>query len=244
MNILKVIKNPSVYILEAKKRTISFFRTYLYKGKDVICEICNWEGTLFFDGKCPNCNSLARTRLIPFSLKYFQLVKNNPRILHIAPNKNEYNYIKNNVTELFNYDRLNIRNVTHINIVQDLTKTTLKSNTYDLVIAWHVLEHIHEDLKAVSEVYRLLKPQGKFLVSVPIYPDGNSHTYEDAKIPYKDFEKIHGHYDHCRSCGLDYYKRFETIGFKTDYLFVNAIKDNDLKKYGLRSNHLVWCFTK
>ena len=244
MNLFKAIKNPKPYILVGSKRLKNIFRKYFYKGNKVYCEICNWRGKRFFDDKCPNCNSLPRTRLVPFSLKHFDLVGTNPRILHIAPNKNEYNYIRKNVTQLPYYDRLNIRPVAHINIVQDLTNTNLEKSIYDLVIAWHVLEHIPEDLKAISEVYRLLKPKGKFLVSVPIYPDGNLHTYEDSNIPYNDFKKIHGHFDHCRSCGLDYYKRFETIGFKTDDLFVNTIDLNDLKKYGLSPNHLVWCFTK
>src|SRR5690606_6249812 len=136
-----------------------------------------------------------RTRLVPYSLDYFHLIENESKILHIAPNINEFNYFKSKVTSLSNYDRLNIRNVPHINIVQDLTATTLDSDQYNLAIAWHVLEHISKDKDAISEVYRLLKSGGRFLVSVPIYPDANTTTFEDETIDYKEFEKIHGHYD-------------------------------------------------
>lgn len=236
--------NPKPYVLAGTKKVKNSFRKYFYKGTNVVCEICGWRGKLFFDEKCPNCNSLPRTRLVPFSLKYFDLINNNPKILHIAPNKNEYNYIKKNVTQLANYDRLNNRPVTHINLIQDLRQTNLENETYDLAIAWHVFEHIPEDTKAIAEVYRLLKHNGKFLISVPIYPNENLKTYEDPRIEYKDFKKIHGHYDHYRSCGLDYYERFEPIGFKTKDLFVNTIGEQDIKKYGLSKNHVVWCFTK
>jgi SAM-dependent methyltransferase len=244
MNLTYLIKNPKAYLLIAQKRIKNRIRTVLYKGKTVVCDICGWEGSTFFDGHCPKCNSLPRTRLIPFALKHFKLIDNTPKILHIAPNLNEYNYIRKHVTPLSNYDRLNIRPVSHINIVQDLTQTNLNGHQYDLSIAWHVLEHIPEDIKAIEEVYRLLKPGGCFLVSVPIYPIGNMETFEDFDIPYTDFEEVHGHYDHCRSCGLDYYQRFETVGFTTQELKVASLDEATIAYYGLRTDHVVWCFTK
>jgi SAM-dependent methyltransferase len=244
MNFKKFIKNPRTYFNVALKKVLNFTRTVIFIGSNISCGICEWKGFKFFSGHCPKCNSLPRTRLIPFSLKHFKLTNNEPKILHIAPNVNEYNYIKRRVTTLANYDRLNIRNVSHINIVQDLRQTNLESNQYDLAIAWHVLEHIPEDVKAIEEVYRLLKPGGRFLVSVPIYPVGNQATFEDPEIPYADFETVHGHYDHCRSCGLDYYQRFETVGFRTQELKVENLDKATIAYYGLRTNHVVWCFTK
>jgi SAM-dependent methyltransferase len=244
MNFKKFIKNPKTYFKVARKRVVNLTRTVIFRGSNVSCEICGWKGTTFFDGHCPKCNSLPRTRLIPFSLKHFNLTNNEPKILHIAPNVNEYNYIKMHVTPSANYDRLNIRHVSHINIVQDLTQTNLDSHQYELAIAWHVLEHIPQDVKAIAEVYRLLKPGGSFLVSVPIYPIGNKTTFEDSDIPYADFDAVHGHYDHCRSCGLDYYKRFETLGFRTQELKVDHLDEATITYYGLRVDHVVWCFTK
>lgn len=244
MDFIKFIKRPKPYFNTSFYLIKNFIRSYLYKGTAVFCEICDWHGKQFFEQKCPNCNSLPRTRLVPYALRYFNLINENPKILHIAPNFNEFKYIKKSVTILSNYDRLNIRNVKHINIVQDLTKTSLVSAQYDVVIAWHVLEHIPEDLKAIKEVYRLLKPKGVFLVSVPIFPKGNKITFEDKNIPFTDFEKIHGHYDHCRSCGLDYFIRFERVGFKTKMLKVTEFSNEIKTKFGLRDDHVVWCFIK
>ena len=242
---MQFIKNISI-ALKIKlftKKVQRLYRTYIFKGNEVHCKLCGWQGQMFFKGKCPKCNSLPRTRLIPYAFTYFKLISQKHKVLHVAPNVNEYKFIKRHC-DSDKFDRLNIRKVAHVNIVQDLTQTTLKDNTYNLVIAWHVLEHIPEDVKAIAEVYRMLRPGGKFLVSVPIYPLENPKTYEDANIPYSDFEKVHGHDDHCRSCGLDYYKRFEKIGFVTDTLRVKDISESEVLKYGLSKAHLVWCFSK
>ncbi|WP_335728852.1 class I SAM-dependent methyltransferase [Psychroserpens sp.] len=187
---------------------------------------------------------MSRIRLLLFSLNYFDLESQDRKILHIAPNINEFNYFRKHVTKMSNYDRLNIKKFDHINLNQDLTKTNIKSDTYDLVIAWHVFEHIPNDTKAINEVYRLLKPNGNALVSVPIFPENNIKTLEDESIDYKDYEKIHGHYDHCRSCGFDYYERFESSGFSTKTLLANKLKTTDLDKFGLKKDHVVWNFTK
>lgn len=215
-----------------------------YRGTKVICENCGWRGKKFLKGKCPKCKSLPRTRLIPFSIDYFQLTNNKKSVLHVAPNKNEYLGVKNKMQQTRRYDRLDIRPVAHVNLVEDLTATKLKSDTYDLCVIWHVFEHIPDDHKAIAEVYRLLKPGGHLLMSVPIYPKNNPKTFEDKHIPYEDFERVHGHYDHCRSCGLDYYKRFETVGFKTKTLAVKNLDTSIIETYGLSTGHWVWCFLK
>ncbi len=244
MKIINVIKHPGAYLKIALLKANNLVRVVFMTGDRVCCQICGWKGNTFYKQKCPKCNSLPRTRLVPFSINYFNLLDSKSKILHIAPNVNEYQYLKRYVIDASHYDRLNIRKVPHINIVQDLRKTNLPIEHYNLAIAWHVLEHIPEDILAIEEVYRLLKPGGHFLVSVPVYPKHNPKTYEDTSIAYKDFENSHGHYDHCRSCGLDYYERFETIGFKTQTLEVSSLSEHDIAYFGLRKDHVVWCFRK
>jgi predicted SAM-dependent methyltransferase len=244
MNVTKILKNPKPYVLLGIKRLKNSFLQYYYKGENVCCVICNWKGKRFLDDTCPKCSSVSRTRLIPFALRNFALVGDNLKLLHIAPNRNEYDYVKKNFKHLKGYDRLDIKQRKHTNIQRSMTKTGLDSNSYDLVIIWHVFEHIKEDIKAISEMYRVLKSQGSLLVSVPIYPLGNAITYEDSNIAHADYSKIHGHHDHCRSCGLDYYKRFEALGFKTQTLEVKTLNSKDIVRFGLRTDHVVWCFTK
>ena len=42
-------------------------------------------------------------------------------------------------------------------------------STFDLVICSEVLEHLEDYHAAIKEIYRVLKPEGKFLASVPSY---------------------------------------------------------------------------
>ena len=43
----------------------------------------------------------------------------------------------------------------------------IKSNTYDLLVSSHTIEHIKDDLAAINETYRLLKPNGFALITTP-----------------------------------------------------------------------------
>ena len=99
-------------------------------------------------------------------------------------------------------------------------------------------------MDAIKELYRILNKDGKLIVSVPIYPVFNPTTKEDPSLDKSKFEEVHGHHDHCRSCGLDYFERFEKFNFKTHTLNSKDINELDRLKYGLSETHTVWCFTK
>lgn len=53
---------------------------------------------------------------------------------------------------------------------EDLTHLTFKDNAFDLVITQDVFEHIPDFEKAFSEVFRVLKPSGKHIFTVPVHP--------------------------------------------------------------------------
>lgn len=52
-------------------------------------------------------------------------------------------------------------------IFGDMTKSDLPSGSYDLIVSVEVLEHVEEDEKFVSEVHRVLKPGGRFIMTTP-----------------------------------------------------------------------------
>ncbi len=56
----------------------------------------------------------------------------------------------------------------------------LRSETYDCITLWHVLEHFHYPFKYISEISRLLKPGGLCLIALP-----NSASYD--AIHYKQY---------------------------------------------------------
>ena len=53
--------------------------------------------------------------------------------------------------------------------VQDSHKLNYPDNNFDAVLSMDVLEHLEDESWAISEVGRILKPSGKFIVMVPAY---------------------------------------------------------------------------
>lgn len=52
-------------------------------------------------------------------------------------------------------------------IVSDLARAGLANNSMDLIVSSEVLEHIHEKGDVVAEYFRLLKPGGRLVLTVP-----------------------------------------------------------------------------
>ncbi len=50
-----------------------------------------------------------------------------------------------------------------------ITETGLKSAAFDTVICSEVLEHIPDDVAAFKELYRVLKPGGHLIITVPVH---------------------------------------------------------------------------
>jgi SAM-dependent methyltransferase len=53
----------------------------------------------------------------------------------------------------------------------DLTQCPLPDHAVDAVVALNVLEHIEDHDRAISQVFRILKPGGAFVVEVPAGPE-------------------------------------------------------------------------
>ena len=210
-----------------------------YSGDHNKCGMCGWSGH-FVNNYCPNCKSLPRNRLLHYSLKNFD---KNKKVLHVGPSKNEVTFVKTYLRPVV-YHTVDLIENKYVNTIQDITKDGLKKKYYDLVIIWHVLEHIKKDILAISNLLKSLKDDGILVVSVPIYPEGNLKTIEDENALEKDYDELFGHSDHCRACGYDYKERFFKAGFRE----VKEIDANDILykekfKYGL-ANHIAWISKK
>lgn len=79
--------------------------------------------------------------------------------------------------------RTNIRWI----VFDDMTKSALKSASFDLVVAVEVLEHIEKDGDFVAEVARILKPNGAFLMTTPNGDSVDNHN-PDHKRHYTGTE--------------------------------------------------------
>lgn len=84
-------------------------------------------------------------------------------------------------------------------IIGDIHNLPLPDAGVDAVICIAVLEHVEEPLKAMKEIYRVLKPGGFCFIYVPFlyyyhpmkgyYQDFYRFTYDGAKYLVKDFKQ-------------------------------------------------------
>ena len=108
----------------------------------------------------------------------------------------------------------------------DITQIEEPDESFDLIICYHVLEHIVEDAKAMQELFRILKKGGTAIIQTP-FKEGA--IYEDFSIVSKtDRLKHFDQEDHVRiysANGLT--ERLQFAGFQVNICqFTNANPDN------------------
>ena len=151
------------------------FRFRHFQRERFECPVCGYSGP-FMDidrhgfrkhALCPNCNALERHRLQFLVLNDVLKDINTTtlKILHFAPEPFFREFFTNRFGQYETAD-LRLDGVDH---KVDLQQLPFADATYDFVFASHVLEHIPDDGKALSEIRRILKPNGIAILPVPIY---------------------------------------------------------------------------
>ena len=127
-----------------------------------------------------------------------------------------------------------------VDVKADILDLPFEDNTYDVIICNHVLEHIVDDRKAMSELYRVMKSGGWGIVQVPM-KNSLEKTYEDFTITDpKERQKHFGQYDHVRWYGMDYFDRLKSVGFETEINFYSQkFSEADIKRFGLNKNEIL-----
>ena len=180
------------------------------------CPICGYTGVFVsvghpprWDARCLNCGSRERHRLLWLWVRRDggnRLA--GKHILHFAPEKVVMRQMRGN--PLYETADLHQSGVTH---TVDITNVALPDGSYDVVIANHVLEHIPDDRQAMRELFRLLRPGGMALLTVPLNAS-RQQTYENLAITAP--AQRHAHFsaeDHVRYYGLDFADRLADAGF-------------------------------
>lgn len=102
-----------------------------------------------------------------------------------------------------------------VDLVIDITDMNqVPSGSYDIFICSHVLEHVTDDRKALSELFRILKPGGFGILMVPIVLKieqiDEDPTITDVETRWRRF----GQYDHVRLYSKNgFISRVEEAGF-------------------------------
>lgn len=108
-----------------------------------------------------------------------------------------------------NHDQVSSEGIDH---VFDLNQTPypLEDQTFDLVLASHVLEHVDPILPCIQEIYRIVKPGGLFVIRVPHY--ASNCCYGDLShkraTGYQTFQHLTDS-AYCRLYGLNKWSSVE-----------------------------------
>jgi len=186
----------------------------------------------------PSTYSLERHRMLWLYLKNeTEIFTRKIKLLHFAPEPAFHRIFKKSST--ISYDTIDL-NSPLAKIKADICNLPLEDNMYDFILCNHVLEHIDDDIKAMSELYRVLKKGGIGIFQIPI-DINRDKTFEDSSIKNpKERNKVFGQYDHVRIYGTDYYDRLRSVGFSVEQVkYSDNLTKDEIKKYCLSSTEII-----
>ena len=186
----------------------------------------------------PSTLSLERHRLLWLYLKNkTSFFNRKAKVLHFAPEQAFYKRFRN----LNNLDYLTTDlNSPLADVKADICALPFEDDSFDIILCNHVLEHIPDDHRAMTELYRVMKPGGWGVFQIP--QDLNrDETFEDDSITdKKERAKIFGQYDHVRIYGRDYFNKLRSVGFEVVEMNYSAEMDEqEIDMYRLAKGEII-----
>jgi hypothetical protein len=207
-----------------------WIKSLKYRGDNVFCPCCKGSFTKFLEVGpkrepmlCPRCRSNDRDRFFWLFLdKYPDFLTPGMKLLHVSPETIYYKRFKKIPgVQYIPGDKFVLQfgnTYPKDTVYLDITNMPEHAdNSFDFIFCSHVLEYIKEDRKSLRELYRVLKPGGKAIISVPIN-FGHYETLEDPNVtdPLEQ-QRLYGDTGHLRYYGEDYVERVREAGFKTAF---------------------------
>jgi len=222
---------------------------WMLAGTAVQCPVCSGSFRKFLpygrinarpNALCPNCQSLERHRLIWLYLKgATDFFKKSQDVLHIAP---EACFMK--PFELTHGDKYITADIESplAKVKMDIHAIPFKAGTFDVVLCNHVLEHVRDDIAAISEISRVLRPGGLAILQVPFFKPVPDVTFEDNAVTDKrQRERLFGQDDHVRKYGLDYPDRIRRGGLEPlEIHFVDELPAETRERFGLVKGEVLY----
>ncbi len=213
----------------------------------VVCPICQNRFPYFkpfgasprANALCPSCHSLERHRLLWLYLqRKTDFFRANLKVLDVAPTEG----LSRQFRKLQNIDYLSIDLDSSLAMKHmDLTDLALPDESFDCIFCYHVLEHIPDDHKAISELFRVLKPSGWAIIQVPIDEQLDKSIENPAIVDPQERRKLFGQADHVRFYGRDFKERLERAGYHvTADDFVKTLSPDEIKTFGLQENETIY----
>jgi hypothetical protein len=220
---------------ESAKAHLRSVRSWLtdlnYYGQGRWCPVCEKSSRLFrpYDGIpgeaiCIHCGAHERHRFVwLYFSRYTDLFDGHAkRVLHVAPETCMEPRLRQNLGGGYVTADMGNRQAM---LKMDVTDIQCPDKSFDVIYCSHVLEHVPDDRRAISELYRVLKNGGWAILLVPITAD---RTIEDPSIvDPMDRLRLYGEKDHVRRYGPDFVDRLTEAGFSVTVVRVSDLFDNE-----------------
>ena len=132
--------------------------------------------------------------------------------------------------------------------IVDMCDIKYGDNSFDVIYNSHVLEHVADDIKAMKELYRCVKPssEGGYVVLMVPLDIRLEKTIEDEKYNTPSLRlKYYGQEDHVRKYGRDFKDRLISVGFDVEELTCDEFVEQSLiEKYGMINNETIFVCRK
>lgn len=186
----------------------------------------------------PSTLSLERHRLLWLYLKDHTNFFTAPhKVLHFAPEQAFYKRFRK--LKNLEYTTTDLHSPL-ADVKADICDLPFEDHSFDFILCNHVLEHIPDDDKAMSELYRVLSPGGTAILQIP-QDLKREKTFEDDSITDpKERARIFGQYDHVRVYGRDYFDKLRSFGFEVDEVDFTITLDPELvDRYRLAKGEII-----
>lgn len=207
---------------------VSRFREVFSRTFPRQCPICRYRGFFLSFGhqnrpeaQCPQCGSLERHRLLCLAItQNGRSMLTGKDVLHFSPERCIRDLAHQTANRYLTADLSTCGQQYDVSdkldLALDIAEMGLSDCAVDIVICNHVLDQVLDDRAALRELFRVLRPQGAAIISVPIV-EGWQHTFEDPNIQSpEDRLKYFGFEDRVRCYGRDFCARLQEVGFATE----------------------------
>jgi len=254
---LTLLISSGLRLFEIIKSAIVFrYHRVMAKGEGVCCPCCGHSYKYFSsygiasrdNARCWNCNSLERHRLLHLYIEnetdLFQL-KSKKSLLHFGPSEVMYDRFAR--LESIDYTAVDLNPDDYPMKLEkmDMTSIDRPAESFDFVMAIHIMEHIKDDGSAIKELHRVLKPEGIAILMIPIDIHKEDTVESDISLSGDENELLYGQTDHVRLYGRDFSDRLSAHGFHVDTInYACEVTEEEILQFAIFREEIIFVCRK
>ncbi len=196
--------------------------------------------------QCPLCGASDRDRLYALYLLKTLNINLPPKtisLLDIAPSHSLKKFLrKHPCISYLSVDKY----MQGVDLVLDITDmNAIQPESFDIFICSHVLEHVRDDKKALSELYRILKPGGWGILMVPINLKIDRIDEDPSITDIAERWRRFGQDDHIRLYSKKgFVDRTEQAGFVIKQYGIDYFGEDAFFQYGISRKSILYIVRK